>query len=179
LALAGGIYDQHTKLTRFGARDYDAHAGRWTSKDPIGFDGDGANLYGYVLNDPINFYDTSGYSSIAGTMGGYVGRAAGAAAGRAIGGAIGGAIGTGAGPAGTALGGIAGAIAGNKAASDIMDYLFPDEEDKTKDEECEEVDCEEVQNNCIEECTESSLPTNDYGASFFKCIRKCMERHGC
>ncbi|MDH5679538.1 MAG: RHS repeat-associated core domain-containing protein, partial [Nitrospinota bacterium] len=32
---AGGLYDQHTKLTRFGARDYDAHAGRWTSKDPI------------------------------------------------------------------------------------------------------------------------------------------------
>lgn len=25
---AGGIYDQHTKLTRFGARDYDARTGR-------------------------------------------------------------------------------------------------------------------------------------------------------
>jgi len=60
LAFASGIYDQHTKLTRFGARDYDAQAGRWTSKDPIRFNGDGPNLYGYVFNDPINIYDITG-----------------------------------------------------------------------------------------------------------------------
>ena len=51
---AGGIYDQHTQLTRFGARDYDAETGRWTAKDPIRFDGDGPNLYGYTLNSPVN-----------------------------------------------------------------------------------------------------------------------------
>lgn len=54
---AGGLYDQHTKLTRFGARDYDAHTGRWTAKDPIRFNGGDANLYGYVLNDPVNWID--------------------------------------------------------------------------------------------------------------------------
>jgi RHS repeat-associated protein len=43
---AGGLYDQHTRLTRFGARDYDADTGRWMSKDPIGFDGGDTNLYG-------------------------------------------------------------------------------------------------------------------------------------
>ena len=54
---AGGIYDQHTQLTRFGARDYDAETGRWTAKDPIRFEGDGPNLYTYVVNNPINFND--------------------------------------------------------------------------------------------------------------------------
>jgi RHS repeat-associated protein len=48
---AGGIYDTDTKLVRFGARDYDAEVGRWTAKDPVGFEGDGSNLYVYVTND--------------------------------------------------------------------------------------------------------------------------------
>jgi len=57
---AGGIYDLHTQLTRFGARDYDVWTGRWTAKDPIRFAGGDTNFYGYVLNDPINFVDPDG-----------------------------------------------------------------------------------------------------------------------
>jgi len=57
---AGGIYDGDTGLVRFGARDYDAETGRWTSKDPIGFDGGDANLYGYVMSDPVNYIDPEG-----------------------------------------------------------------------------------------------------------------------
>jgi RHS repeat-associated protein len=57
---AGGIHDPDTKLTRFGARDYDAETGRWTAKDPIRFAGGDTNLFGYVLNDPINWADPSG-----------------------------------------------------------------------------------------------------------------------
>jgi len=57
---AGGIYDDATGLVRFGARDYDPEIGRWTAKDPIGFDGGDANLYAYVGNDPINGVDPSG-----------------------------------------------------------------------------------------------------------------------
>jgi RHS repeat-associated protein len=52
---AGGIYDQHTQLTRFGARDYDAWTGRWASKDPILFEGGDVNLYTYVVNNPVSF----------------------------------------------------------------------------------------------------------------------------
>jgi RHS repeat-associated protein len=57
---AGGLYDGDTKLTRFGARDYDAETGRWVQKDPIGFEGGDANVYAYVSNDPINWIDPSG-----------------------------------------------------------------------------------------------------------------------
>lgn len=43
---AGGLHDPET--------------GRWTAKDPIGFAGGYANLYGYVGSDPANFADRSG-----------------------------------------------------------------------------------------------------------------------
>jgi len=59
-AFAGGIYDKDTGLVRFGLRDYDPEVGRWTSKDPILFYGGDSNLYGYVLNDPVNFIDEDG-----------------------------------------------------------------------------------------------------------------------
>jgi RHS repeat-associated protein len=57
---AGGLYDADTGLVRFGARDYDPVSGRWTSKDPILFNGDGPNLYAYVLGDSINELDHYG-----------------------------------------------------------------------------------------------------------------------
>ncbi|MBE0498407.1 MAG: RHS repeat-associated core domain-containing protein [Campylobacterales bacterium] len=51
----------HKVLTdQFGYRDYDAETGKWTAKDPIGFDGGDTSLYGYVLNDPVNFIDPEG-----------------------------------------------------------------------------------------------------------------------
>ena len=57
---AGGLYDADTGLTRFGARDYDPVVGRWTTKDPIRFNGGDTNLYGYVLSDPVNLIDPLG-----------------------------------------------------------------------------------------------------------------------
>ena len=57
---AGGLQDSDTGLIRFGYRDYDPATGRWTARDPIGFAGGDTNLYGYVLGDPVNFYDPDG-----------------------------------------------------------------------------------------------------------------------
>jgi len=84
---AGDLYDQHTKLTRFGARDYDAETGRWTAKDPSGFKGRDTNLYRYTFGDPINFRDPKGKNTIA--VGGGVGFAVGGPPGALVGAAIG------------------------------------------------------------------------------------------
>jgi RHS repeat-associated protein len=61
---AGGLYDNDTRLIRFGARDYDAETGRWTAKDPILFAGRQANLYAYANNDPINYRDPDGLQTL-------------------------------------------------------------------------------------------------------------------
>jgi len=57
---AGGLYDVDTKLNRFGYRDYDAHSGKWTSKDPIGLAGGDSNVLAYVGGDPVNYIDPDG-----------------------------------------------------------------------------------------------------------------------
>jgi len=57
---AGGLHDRDTGLVRFGYRDYDPDTGRWTAKDPILFAGGDTDLYGYVLNDPVNWVDPDG-----------------------------------------------------------------------------------------------------------------------
>jgi RHS repeat-associated protein len=56
---AGGLQERDTGLIRFGARDYDPEVGRWTSKEPLGFNGSD-NFYVYANNDPINFVDVNG-----------------------------------------------------------------------------------------------------------------------
>jgi RHS repeat-associated protein len=52
-------------LRRFGARDYDPVAGRWTARDPILFSGGQSNLYAYVNNDPANYIDPAGLTVVA------------------------------------------------------------------------------------------------------------------
>jgi RHS repeat-associated protein len=67
-SFAGGLYDHHTRLVRFGARDYDPETGRWMSKDPLLFGGGDTNLYGYVLQDPINNIDATGKGPLRGIL---------------------------------------------------------------------------------------------------------------
>jgi RHS repeat-associated protein len=63
-AFAGGLNDVDTRLTRFGARDYDATTGRWMSKDPIGFRGASTNLFLYVAAVPVQGIDPSGLLTV-------------------------------------------------------------------------------------------------------------------
>jgi RHS repeat-associated protein len=71
---AGGLYDLDTRLIKFGFRDYDPDAGRWTAKDPFFFAGGDTNLYGYVLNNPLNLFDLWGLDPFS-TPGSYLGEA--------------------------------------------------------------------------------------------------------
>jgi RHS repeat-associated protein len=89
------LHDRDTGLVHFGFRDYDPDVGRWTAKDPILFAGGSIDLYGYGLNDPINWVDPLGLrlsareraavasaSALAGFVGSVLGTpAVGAAAG--------------------------------------------------------------------------------------------------
>ncbi len=52
--------EAETGLYYYGYRYYDPVTGRWPSRDPIEEDG-GMNLYGFVGNDGINYYDYKGF----------------------------------------------------------------------------------------------------------------------
>ncbi len=60
----GGLCDAQTGLTHFGARDYDAATGRWTTKDPILLEGGDPNLYSFAQQDPLNRQDPQGTFSL-------------------------------------------------------------------------------------------------------------------
>ncbi|HET6898606.1 MAG TPA: RHS repeat-associated core domain-containing protein, partial [Vicinamibacteria bacterium] len=60
VGFAGGLKDPTSGLVQFGLRDYEPASGRWTSRDPILFDGGQTNLYSYVDDDPVNSVDPSG-----------------------------------------------------------------------------------------------------------------------
>ena len=51
--------DDETGLVYYGHRYYEPELGRFINRDPIEEDG-GLNLYGFVGNDPVNFYDYLG-----------------------------------------------------------------------------------------------------------------------
>jgi len=51
--------DSEAGLVYYGYRYYDADMGRWLNRDPIGEVG-GSNIYGFVQNDGINYWDRLG-----------------------------------------------------------------------------------------------------------------------
>jgi RHS repeat-associated protein len=67
IGFGGGLADALTGLVRFGLRDYDPVAGRWTARDPVRFAGGQGNLFGYVSNDPVNLRDPLGLWCIGGS----------------------------------------------------------------------------------------------------------------
>lgn len=84
------IWGVKLALAIAGSRNYDPEVGRWTSKDPILFEGGDTNLYGYVgtvgktpgietnlygysFSDPVNFIDPNGLWATDRPYSGYYG----------------------------------------------------------------------------------------------------------
>lgn len=65
---AGYYTDTETGLILCTHRYYDPQAGRWLTRDPMGYRG-GINLYGYTKNNPVNSADPSGYAQLVGVPG--------------------------------------------------------------------------------------------------------------
>jgi len=59
--------DEQTKTLHFRCRDYHPGLGRWLTPDPLGF-ADGPNLYAYVQNNPLIFFDPWGLTKKAHQM---------------------------------------------------------------------------------------------------------------
>jgi len=62
-AFTGREYDPETGLYYYRARYYDPRAGRFITKDPIGFAGGDVNLYNYIGASPVNYIDPDGLRS--------------------------------------------------------------------------------------------------------------------
>lgn len=39
--------------------------------------------------------------------------------------------------------------------------------------------CRQIRNKCVAECSNTALPSGDYGFLFWNCVNKCMQRYGC
>jgi RHS repeat-associated protein len=61
----GREFDNFSGLQFSRARWYDPAIGRFISQDPIGFNGDDINLYGYVWNNPFSFRDPLGLQGVS------------------------------------------------------------------------------------------------------------------
>ena len=61
----GKPFDDTTGLQWNINRWYDAETGRWISEDPIGFGGMDVNLFRYVLNSSIYYFDPIGFENNA------------------------------------------------------------------------------------------------------------------
>jgi RHS repeat-associated protein len=59
-----GVMFESNDLYFMGARYYDSNTGKFITPDPIGLAGGSTNIYSYVANNPILFFDSQGLEKI-------------------------------------------------------------------------------------------------------------------
>ena len=67
----GKYFDADTQLQNNVNRWYDSITGRWLSTDPIGFEGNDTNLYRYVGNRSVSYFDNLALASFPGGVSPY------------------------------------------------------------------------------------------------------------
>ncbi|MBI5874302.1 MAG: RHS repeat-associated core domain-containing protein [Deltaproteobacteria bacterium] len=144
---------------RLEARYYDSKTGRFLSEDPIGFEGGDVNLYVYTKNNPINYTDPTGLFVQA--------IPAICAANPAL------CISIGAYTIGTII-----YYYNNPPLIPSIPIAPPNQPKQCKDDKDGEW-CNKIRDYCIEKCSESSLPTPDYGFKFWNCVNACLRKFGC
>ncbi len=153
--LPGQYYDSESGLHYNYFRDYDPTLGRYIQSDPIGLGG-GINTYAYALNNPVRYSDPTG-QAVPLVVWGVC----------ALGGCEAIAV-----WASVALG-VGATVAINHAVDDWVspvDDVGPDAWDDPLDDSNKT-----KKDNCIERCSESSLPTQDSGFAFWNCVNRCMD----
>ncbi|UTW46643.1 RHS repeat-associated core domain-containing protein [bacterium SCSIO 12696] len=160
LRFPGQYFDEESGLHYNYFRDYDPATGRYIQSDPIGLGG-GISTYGYALQSPVMYFDPDGEAVWFGPLIWQAVRWAGTQAAR---GAVGNAARTGARSAAPRF---APPLVTPMASEDDNVYPFPaipgESSQKSK------------KDRCIERCSDSTLPTNDNGFSFWNCVNRCME----